>query len=261
VDEKILFEVDGDIAIIRLNDPATLNALSPASYHGLTEALGEAERSARAVVLTSAGRAFCAGANLAEGRMDPADPAFDCGALLESHANPMMLRMRDLRIPIVAAVVGAAAGIGCSLALAADLIVASDTAYFLQAFSRIGLVPDGGSPYLLAASAGRARAMEMMLLGDRLPAATALEWGLINRVVPEGAVEATARDLARRLADGPVRTLGHIRRLAWAALETPWEQQLALERAAQREAGRSAEFREGIAAFAAKRPADFRGVS
>ena len=162
-------------------------------------------------------------------------------------------------MPILSAVRGAAAGIGASVALACDMIVAGQGAYFLQAFRRIGLVPDGGSALLLAHTVGRVRAMELMLLGEKLDAATALAWGLINRVVEDGEVEATAAAIAASLAKGPTRALGLIRKAAWAALSSDFESQLDLERALQREAGGSADFAEGVAAFLGKRLADFTG--
>ncbi len=151
-------------------------------------------------------------------------------------------------------------GIGASLALAADLIVAGDTAYFLEAFRRIGLVPDGGSTYLLTRAVGRVRAMEMMLLGEKLSAAKALEWGLINRVVPDAQVEDTAFALAAELAKGPTKALGLIRQIAWKATDTDLATALQTERDAQRQSGRSADFREGVTAFLEKRPAKFTGA-
>ncbi|MGE0047074.1 MAG: enoyl-CoA hydratase-related protein, partial [Hyphomonadaceae bacterium] len=183
----------------------------------------------------------------------------DAGAALETIYNPLVTFIRDLPIPIVTAVNGAAAGVGCSLALLGDIIVAGESAYFLQAFRRIGLVPDGGSTYLLPRAIGRARAMEMMLLGEKVPAKTALEWGLINRCVPDGELQAAARELALQLANGP-KSLAMIRKIAWSSLDAHWKDQLALERDTQREAGQTADFMEGVAAFLQKRPAKFTGA-
>jgi 2-(1,2-epoxy-1,2-dihydrophenyl)acetyl-CoA isomerase len=250
----------GHIAIIRLSDPAMLNAMSVKMVEEVRAALRDL-KNARALVLTGEGRAFCSGAalgNVGGGGESPKE--FDAGAALEAHYNPMMMELRNLDMPFVTAVHGAAAGVGCSVALMGDLIVADETAYFLQAFRNIGLVPDGGSPYLLAASAGRARAMEAMLLGDRILAAQAYEWGMVNRLVPAGTDLETAIALAERLAEGPRTTLGLIRRLAWGALDKPFEDQLAAERDTQREAGKGAEFREGVKAFLEKRKADFKSV-
>lgn len=253
-------ETVGQVAILRLSDPATLNAMSVAMVEALQAALDESMQTARALVITGEGRAFCSGASLTGGGLGSAPAEFDAGAALESHYNPLMLKLRNLPMPFVTAVHGAAAGIGCSIALMGDLIVADQTAYFLQAFRNVGLVPDGGSPYLLAASAGRARAMEAMLLGERISAESARDWGLINRVVAEGKDVEAALELAQKLADGPRATLALIRNLAWGALERPFEEQLGHERATQRAAGLTAEFREGVVAFLQKRKADFAKI-
>lgn len=250
---------DGPVATIRLDDPAALNAVTVGMIEAFDAALGEVEAKARAMILTGAGRAFCAGANLSAGTGEAQDPDnYDAGLILDSHINPLMSRLRDLKVPWITAVRGAAAGVGASLALAGDMIVASETAYFLQAFARVGLVPDGGSSHLLVRALGRPRAMEMMLLGERLPAATALEWGLINRLAPDEQLEAVATELARRLADGAA-SLKLIRRLAWTALDEDWGTSLAAERALQRQAGRTRDHREGVAAFLGKRAAVFEG--
>jgi 2-(1,2-epoxy-1,2-dihydrophenyl)acetyl-CoA isomerase len=256
--DSILVEQEGDVVLLRLNNPAAMNAMDGDMAEVLTARLRDATASARAILLAGSPRAFCAGANL--GSAAPTDdPAFDAGARLESSFNPLMQAIKDSPVPILSAVRGAAAGVGASIALACDLIVAGESAYFLQAFRRIGLVPDGGSALLLAHSIGRARAMELMLLGERLPAATAFAWGLINRVGQDEAVESTALAIAAELARGPTRALGLIRQAAWSALSTPWEQQLGHERNWQREAGRSPDFAEGVAAFLEKRPARFSG--
>lgn len=252
------YERIGDVALLRLNDPATLNAMSATMGTELRDALGQAEREARATLITGAGRAFCSGANLGEGGFQLDDPDRDVGSGLEALYNPLILAMRASRVPIVTAVRGAAAGIGCAIACAGDLIVAGEGAYFYQAFRHIGLVPDGGSTYLLAQAIGRVRAMEMMLLGTKLKAPQALDWGLINRVVPDEQVEEEALAIAAELARGP-RSLGLIREAAWAALETPLDAQLARERTLQREAGRSDDFVEGVSAFREKRPTIFTG--
>jgi 2-(1,2-epoxy-1,2-dihydrophenyl)acetyl-CoA isomerase len=255
----IAFEREGNVALIRMSDPATLNAVSLAMAQELADAFERADGEARAAILTGAGRGFCSGANLAAD-LDPASPDYDAGSYLHTHYGPMMLGIRKLRIPLVTAVNGAAAGIGCSLALAGDLVLAGESAYFLQAFQRVGLVPDGGSAYLLARSIGRARALEMMLLGERIGAAQALEWGMINRVVADSELAATALALATKLAEGPTIALAKIRELAWRATETTFAEQLDLERDLQREAGRTADHREGVAAFRAKRAPRFTGA-
>ena len=253
--------VDDGIATFVLDDAPTLNALGLPLAGALHEALREVvcgEIDCRAVVLTGAGRAFCSGADLSAARSDGGGGAPDMGAALERVYNPLITALRDLPVPLVTAVNGAAAGIGCSLALMGDLIVAADSAYFLQAFRGIGLVPDGGATFMLPRMIGRARAMEMTLLGERLPAAKALEWGLVNRVVPPGDLAAATADYARRLADGPA-ALGLTRRLVWRGETAGWDDQLLAERQAQAQAGRTADFAEGVRAFHEKRPAKFDG--
>lgn len=257
--QKIQLEFSGDVALITLNDPAALNSVSVEMVDEIADALNAIEAKARALVLTGAGRAFCAGANLTAAPDLDEDGNADLGAALETHINPLMTRLRDLPFPWVSAVRGPAAGVGCSLALAADLIVASESAYFLQAFAKIGLVPDGGSSWLISRAVGRVRAMEMMLLAERIPAAKAFEWGLINRLVPDAELEDAALVLASGLASGPTRSLGLIRAVAWAAADQDWEQVLMTERRAQRTAGATADHREGVAAFLEKRPAVFLG--
>ena len=261
---KIKVSADGDVAVITLSDPGTMNAASLEMGGELNDALkavslGDAP--ARAIVLTGEGRGFCSGANLqmgpGGGKMD-GDGKPDAGGALEILYNPLVSTIRGLPIPLVTAVNGAAAGVGCSLAILGDIIVAAESAYFLQAFRRIGLVPDGGSSYLLPRHIGKARAMEMMLLGDRLPAAKALEWGLINRCVPDADLMTTALGIAHELAKGPA-ALGLIRKEVWASLDAGWAQQLDYERQTQRVAGKTEDFSEGVAAFLQKRPAAFKG--
>ncbi|HYD85838.1 MAG TPA: enoyl-CoA hydratase/isomerase [Vitreimonas sp.] len=257
---KIRYELADGVALITLADPATLNAISVEMTDELTDAFTRASAEARCVVLTGEGRGFSSGANLASGAPPlDADGKPDLGMRLEQTFNPFVGLLRDLPIPYVTAVNGVAAGIGCSFALLGDLIVAGESAYFLQAFRRIGLVPDGSATYHLPRMIGRARAMEMMLLGDKIPAKTALEWGLVNRCVSDAELLPVAKALATELANGP-KALGLIRRLAWASLDNSWDEQLRAERQAQREAGLSEDFREGVQAFFAKRPANFKGT-
>lgn len=256
---KVKYEVADGVALIAMSDPATLNAIDPDMVGELADAFNRAPSEARAAILTGDGRAFSSGANLtASGHAATESGRIDVGQRLESHYNPFVTLLRDLPIPWITAVNGAAAGVGCSLALMGDLIVAADSAYFLQAFRRIGLVPDGGSTYLLPRMVGRARAMEMMLLGEKLPAPKALEWGLINRCVPDAELVATARTLASELARGP-KSLTQIRKLAWDSLDAHWLDQLQAERDAQRLAGHTEDFIEGVSAFYQKRPANFKG--
>jgi 2-(1,2-epoxy-1,2-dihydrophenyl)acetyl-CoA isomerase len=253
--DRVVLEQTDNVATLRLNDPAAMNAMSGEMAEAMTALLAEAGKSARAIVLAGHAKAFCAGANLAGG--GPAGG--DAGARLESSFNPLMVAIKACPVPIISAVRGAAAGIGASVALACDMIVAGESAYFLQAFRRVGLVPDGGAALLLAHTVGRVRAMELMLLGERLPAPRALEWGLINRVVADESVEDAAAVLAAELAAGPTVALGLMRRAGWAALSQGWEAQLALERGLQKVAGATADCKEGVAAFLGKRAATFEG--
>lgn len=260
---KARYEQDGALAIITLNDPATLNAVDEAMVKDLSAAFTRASQEARAVIFTGEGRGFSSGANLSGGSLPPTDAETgkpDLGYVLEKRHNPFVTQLRNLPIPLITAVNGAAAGVGCSYALMGDIIIAAESAYFLQAFRRIGLVPDGGSTYLLPRMLTRAQAMEMMLLGEKISAAKALEWGLINRVVPDGELMSTARALGQDLANGPTKALGAIRKLAWASIDSSWDEQLNNERNAQKERGGSADFTEGVTAFLQKRPAKFTGA-
>lgn len=255
---KVLYSLESGVAHVSLNDPGTRNAISRAVAEELIDALGRAGREARAVLLTGEGKGFCSGANLAETEVDLADPLRDAGAALDDYLHPMVMAVQSLCIPVVAAVQGAAAGIGSSLALAGDIIVCGQGAYFLQAFRHVGLVGDGGATWLLARAVGRVRAMELLLLGERLEADQALEWGLVNRVVPDDGLRDTALSLARELASGP-RSLGMTKRIAWQANDCSLEEAMAAERAAQRDASRTDDFVEGISAFLARRSPDFKG--
>lgn len=245
---------DGRVATITLNRPDRINALSPALLAALVAATerARAER-VRAVLLAGEGRGFCSGADLAAGLPE------DLGALLRDHYEPAIRAIRDLSVPVVAAVQGAAAGAGCALALAADLVVAGEGAYFLLAFANIGLVPDAGATWSVAKAVGRARAMEMALLGERIAARQALEWGLINRVVPDEELLTAAQALAGRLADAPTVALGMIRGAVNAALDLSYSDILELEAANQAAAGRTADFREAVTAFGEKRAPIFKG--
>ncbi len=257
---KIKLAHENGVAIITMADPATLNAITTHMVEEMTDAFAVAASDARCVVLTGEGRGFSSGANLTGGSL-PLDDAgrVDVGRRLEEHYNPFIRLLRDLPIPFVTAINGAAAGIGCSFALMGDIIVAAESAYFLQAFRRVGLVPDGGSTYFLPRMLTRAQAMELMLLGEKLPASKALDWGLINRCVPDAELLPTALAIAADLANGPTKALGLIRKLAWASADADFDTQLGAERIAQREAGRTSDFVEGVTAFAQKRAAEFKG--
>ncbi len=252
--DHIRVERDDAVLRITLDRPDRLNAAPPAMFDEIRAALGDLD-GARAVLMTGAGRAFCSGADIAgaDGTIDPA-------AALTAHYNPTLAAIADLSVPVVSAVRGPAAGIGCSLALAADFCVAADDAYFLQAFVNIGLVPDGGASWMLPRLIGRARATRMMLLGERVPAATALQWGMIHAVTDSAALDEKALALARRLSAGPTVALGLMRRNLAFALDHDYAATMAREAEAQRTARDTADAVEGGMAFLGKRPPAFRGA-
>lgn len=259
IDERIQLDRQDEVGIIRLSAPDSLNALTISMLEGVVSAIDvHRQAGARALLLCGAGTAFCSGADLSEAEQSFTGDA-DAGAVLRSHISPMMSRLRDLPIPVVSAVQGAAAGVGCSIALAADIVLASPSAYFMQAFTRIGLIPDGGATYMLARSIGRARAMEMALLAEKIPAEKALEWGMINRIVPSEALEGEALAMAARLARGPSIALGLTRQAIWRALDQSWDGSLDQEAEFQSIAGRSEDVREGVGAFLARRQPNFQG--
>lgn len=244
------------VATLTLNRPDSLNALNSAmldEMHAAIESLPES--GARALLLTGAGRGFSSGADLASGGGLPDD----VGAALEAHFNPLVEALFQLPLPVVAAVNGPCAGAGCSLALAADIVIAGRSAYFLQAFINIGLIPDAGATWLLPRLAGRARAMEMMMLGERIPAGQAADWGLISRMVEDEDLESEAMALATRLAQGPTVAYGLLRRLARDAEQLNLSDALMAERSAQRDAGRTDDFRAAVMAFLQKQTPRFEG--
>jgi 2-(1,2-epoxy-1,2-dihydrophenyl)acetyl-CoA isomerase len=256
--EHILSERRGEVAVITLNRPDRLNAAPPAMFDEIGAVLANLG-GARAVLLTGAGRAFCSGADLAGGALGGENPGEATFLALTEHYNPLMETLAELSVPVISAVRGPAAGIGCSLALAADFCVASDTAYFLQAFVNIGLVPDGGASWMLPRLIGRARAAEMMMLGERVPAGKALDWGMIHKVVADDALDAEAMALAERLAKGPTVALGLIRRGLHEAFGSDYAATLRSEAESQRRARSTKDSMEGGAAFLQKRPAQFTG--
>jgi 2-(1,2-epoxy-1,2-dihydrophenyl)acetyl-CoA isomerase len=259
---RIRLTLDNGIAVMTLNHPEVLNSISSEMLVGMGDALDHIEDPAngvRCVLITGEGRAFCTGANL-QGRSAKAGskPA-RAGSTLETEYHPVLRRLRDLHCPIVAAVNGPAAGAGMSFAMMGDLIIAGRSSYFLQAFRRIGLVPDCGATWLLPRLVGRARAMELSLMGEKLPAQTAMEWGIVNRVVDDAQVLPEAMTIARSLADGPTVALALTRRLYWDSPLNGFEDQLDMDARMQRQAGASKDFKEGVAAFLEKRPAKFTG--
>jgi 2-(1,2-epoxy-1,2-dihydrophenyl)acetyl-CoA isomerase len=255
--EHIRLEVSpAAVATITIARPEKLNALSSQTVDELRRAVEDAPtQGARCLLITGEGRGFSSGADLASGGGLPED----AGEALEKHFNPLMEAIFALSIPVVAAVNGAAAGAGCSLALAADIVIAGRSAYFLQAFINIGLIPDAGATWLLPRLAGRARAMEMMMLGERIPAEQAQQWGLVSRVVDDEHLASEAVMLATQLAQGPTVALGLIRQLARNAEQLSLSEALAAERVAQRDAGRTQDFKAAVLAFLQKHQPRFEG--
>jgi 2-(1,2-epoxy-1,2-dihydrophenyl)acetyl-CoA isomerase len=251
----------GSVAVLTMNHPEVMNAASVKMIHGLIAAIDyieKADSGFRAIVLTGEGRGFCSGANLSEAPGEGASSG-GVGSALETSYHPFLRRLRDLKMPLVTAVNGAAAGVGMSIALMGDITLAARSAYFLQAFARIGLVPDGGSTWLLPRLVGLARAKELSMLAEKLPAETALSWGLINRVFDDAALMDEALAFAKKLADGPTQSLATIRRLYWESPHNSFEAQIDLERQSQQRVGKTEDFMEGVSAFLQKRPAKFKG--
>jgi 2-(1,2-epoxy-1,2-dihydrophenyl)acetyl-CoA isomerase len=264
-ESSVLFETRGAVALVTLNRPQALNSFTRQMHQELWAALDriEADKSIRALVITGAGRGFCAGADLAEFDFTPgpklaerADP----GPLIEQAFNPTVRRLQALRVPTIAAVNGVAAGAGASLAMTCDLAVAASNASFIQAFSKIGLVPDAGGSWFLVKRLGLARAMGSAMLGDKLSAKDAKEQGMIWDVAAEGedCVEAALK-LAQRLALMPTRALVETRKLLRAAASNELDAQLDLERNTQSALGKTHDYLEGVTAFLEKRPAQFKG--
>ncbi len=257
--ERMLLNFDGKVAVLKFNHPEVMNAVGAAMLADFTEAVAEVRdpaNGARCLLLTGEGRGFCAGANLQdEGRNERRG----AGDGLRGGYHPLLLTLRDLDMPIVTAVNGAAAGVGMSFAMMGDIVCASKAGFFLQAFARIGLVPDGGSTFMLPRLVGWGRAMELSLLAERLSAEQAHQWGLVNRLFDDNeALMEGAMALSRRLADGP-KSLSLIRQAYWNTWHNAFEQQLDLEARLQNQAGASSDFAEGVAAFLEKRDAKFTG--
>ena len=259
--ETVILERRGGELRITLNRPDAMNAWNKQLGHELLAAVEEAagDDAVRAVTITGAGRAFSSGADLKAG-FDPTPEGHpDVETVLHEVYHPIITGLRRLPKPVLAAVNGPAVGIGASLALASDLIVARESAYFLLAFVNIGLVPDGGSSLLLPERVGLARATEMAMLGERIPAPAALEWGLINRVVPDDGFEQAIDDLAAKLATGPTKAYAGIKLQLNSWLFGRMAEQLDLEASLQQQSAASGDFLEGVQAFLEKRPAAFGG--
>jgi len=259
--EQIRFETGDRIARITLNRPDRLNSFTAQMHAELRDALARVtgDGDARVLLLTGAGRAFCAGQDLSDRSVAPGAAPVDLGASIEDNYRPLVLSIRNLPLPVVCAVNGVAAGAGANIALACDIVIATKSASFIQAFCKIGLVPDSGGTYFLPRLVGSARAMGLAFFGDRVSAEQAAEWGLIWKCVDDGEFVATADAMAAQLADAPTAGLAAIKRALYASSGNTLEQQLDVERDAQRALGNSADYREGVAAFLEKRAPRFSG--
>ncbi len=264
--QHILWEEADGVATLTINRPDRLNSLNTEVIAEMIRAvddLRDGVSKARCLVLTGAGRGFSSGADLAGGSAGGGSSSgsgpIDAGRVLETHFNVLLERLFALPVPLVTAVNGPAAGAGCSFALAGDIIVAAKSAYFLQAFVNIGLVPDVGSTWMLPRMIGRARATRMMMLGERIPAEQAYDWGMISELVEDDRLMDRTTEIARKLAAGPTRALTLIRTGIRDCMDKSLTEGLMVERRNQMAAGRSADFAEGVMAFLQKRPANFTG--
>lgn len=256
----IRFGIDGGIARLTFNRPEKLNSFNTAMHAEIRDALARVQpEGARVLVLTGAGRGFCAGQDLADRAVAPGERRADLGESIEKHYAPLVLALRALPLPVIAAVNGVAAGAGANVALACDLVIAARSATFVQAFSKLGLVPDSGGTWFLPRLVGNARAVGLTFLGEKLPAEQAAQWGLIWRCVEDAELGPIVDALAAQLAAAPTLGLARTKQALQGAWSRTLAEQLAVERDLQRELGASEDYAEGVAAFTQKRPPRFTG--
>jgi 2-(1,2-epoxy-1,2-dihydrophenyl)acetyl-CoA isomerase len=261
--DDVTVEPAGRVAILRLNDPKTLNAISPRMMGGLLKAFTHIESHEygfRAVIMTGTGRGFCSGANLTTTGPDDILRQGDLGRVLRTSYYPVLRQIRNLKMPLLIAVNGPALGFGLSFTLMGDIVLAARSAFFQLTFSRIGLVPDGGAPWLLPRVIGMARTKELVVLAERVAADKALDWGLVNQVHDDEHLMDAALALATELTHRPTATLSLIRQAYWDSLDNSYEEQLELEAGLQAIAGNTTDFKEGVMAFREKRQPVFSGV-
>ncbi len=259
--ETLILDIGDGVATLTLNRPDKLNSFNAQMHEEMRSAMKTVERddSIRCLLLTGAGRAFCAGQDLGDRDVAPDAEMPDLGDSLERNYNPLIRRITRLEKPVVCAVNGVAAGAGANLALACDIVLAAQSAYFVQSFCRIGLVPDSGGSWLLPRLVGRARAMAITLLAEKVSAQQAADWGMIWKALGDEELMPQAIKLAQRLASGPTRGYGYLKRCMQLSSEQNLDQQLDTERDLQRLAGRSEDYREGVRAFTEKREPRFKG--
>ena len=258
--DTILFGVDGGIARLTLNRPDKLNSFNTQMHGEVRRALDSLPGSgARVLVLTGAGRGFCAGQDLGDRAVAPGAQGIDLGESIDKYYKPLVLALHNLPMPVIAAVNGVAAGAGANIALACDLVVAARSATFVQAFSKLGLIPDSGGTWTLPRLVGTARALGLTLLGNKLPAEQAAAWGMIWQCVDDADLAPTVDALAQQFAVAPTRGLAWTKAAIRGSGQHSLAEQLDIERDAQRELGRSADYAEGVAAFIEKRTPRFTG--
>ena len=258
--ETILFDIQNCAARLTLNRPEKLNSFNVQMHLEIQTVLEklEQDKGLRVLVLTGAGRGFCAGQDLSD-RVIASEGKLDLGTSIENYYAPLVRRLRALPVPVIAAVNGVAAGAGANLALACDIVIAAKSASFIESFCKLGLIPDTGGTYFLPRLAGSARAMGMALLGDRISAEQAATWGLIWRAIDDVDFRAATDSLVNQLAVGPTKGFAYIKRALYASSQNSLDEQLKLERDLMRELGNSQDFREGVTAFLEKREPRFIG--
>ncbi|MGF1684915.1 2-(1,2-epoxy-1,2-dihydrophenyl)acetyl-CoA isomerase PaaG [Photobacterium minamisatsumaniensis] len=261
MEDSVLYSVEAGVGLITLNRPKQLNSFNPEMHKTLMKCLKDANKNdaVRSIVITGAGRAFCAGQDLNDRNISAEQAMPDLGESIERFYNPLIKMITELNKPVIAAVNGVAAGAGANLALACDMVIASKSASFIQAFCKLGLVPDSGGTWTLPRLIGPARAKALMLLGDKLPAQQAQEWGMIWQCVDDNELMAVAMGLGQHFATQPTTGLGYIKRAINSSSNNTLSEQLDLERDLQRLAGRTADYREGVSAFFEKRQPVFEG--
>jgi len=260
-EQSVLLDIDQGIAKVTLNRPKSLNSFNVEMHEQMRAALNTIrnDHTVRVMLLTGNGRGFCAGQDLSDRSVKPGDEAPDLGFSIETYYNPLLQSIRDLPMPVICAVNGVAAGAGANIALVCDITIAAKSANFVQAFCKIGLIPDSGGTWTLPRAVGMARAKGLALLGDKLSAEKAEQWGMIWQCVEDDALQDEAMKLARHFATQPTKGLGMIKRALHASADNSFEEQVLVERDLQRLAGRTEDYREGVAAFMAKRAPEFKG--